>query len=75
MSSQKVLTKDDTNAVLSPFIVKTLLSILAEASGPDTITHRELVSVTPSLATFEDIRKHYGKVYGSLLVYFRFKIF
>lgn len=66
---QKVLMDNEQkNSVLSPFLVKLLLSILAEAAGQDTITHRELLSVLPSIRTTDEIREHYGKAFGSLLV-------
>lgn len=59
---------NDQNAVLSPFLVKLLLSILAETAGEETSTHRELLSVLPSIRTTAEIREHYGKAFGSLLV-------
>lgn len=66
---QKVL--DDSvqqNTVVSPFLVKLLLSILAEAAGQGTSTHRELLSILPSIRTEEETRDLYGRTFGSLLV-------
>lgn len=59
---------DDQNTVVSPFLVKLLLSILAEAAGQDTSTHKELLSVLPSIRTVEETRELYGRTFGSLLV-------
>lgn len=70
MNFQKVLdANDQENTVVSPFLVKLLLSILAEAAGQDTSTHRELLTVLPSIRTEEEIRELYGRTFGSLLVY------
>lgn len=59
---------EDQNTVVSPFLVKLLLSILAEAAGQDTSTHKELLSVLPSIRTVEETRELYGRTFGSLLV-------
>lgn len=56
------------NTIVSPFLVKLLLSILAEAAGQDTSTHRELLTILPSIRTEEEIRELYGRTFGSLLV-------
>lgn len=66
--TKKVLdANDDQNTVVSPFLVKLLLSILAEAAGQDTSTHKELLSVLPSIRTQEETRELYGRTFGSLL--------
>lgn len=59
---------EQENTVVSPFLVKLLLSILAEAAGQDTSTHRELLTILPSIRTEEEIRELYGRTFGSLLV-------
>ncbi|XP_055302785.1 serine protease inhibitor 27A-like [Sitodiplosis mosellana] len=66
--TKKVLdTNEQENTVVSPFLVKLLLSILAEAAGQDTSTHRELLTILPSIRTEEEIRELYGRTFGSLL--------
>lgn len=65
---QKVLNANEhQNTVVSSFLVKLLLSILAEAAGLDTITRRELLTVLPSIRTEEETRELYGRTFGSLL--------
>lgn len=65
---QKVLNDNEhQNTVVSSFLVKLLLSILAEAAGLDTITRRELLTVLPSIRTEEETRELYGRTFGSLL--------
>lgn len=54
--------------MISSFLVKVLLSILTEAAGVGTTTHRELLTILPSLENEADIRELYGKSFGSLLV-------
>lgn len=54
--------------MLSPFLVKLLLSILVEAAGQGTSTHRELLSILPSISTEAEMRDLYAKTFGSLLV-------
>lgn len=44
------------------------LSILAEAAGPGTSTHRQLLTVLPSIRTQNETRMLYGAAFGSLLV-------
>jgi len=65
--TKKVLITSNENTVISTFLVKLLLSILAEAAGTGTSTHRELLSVLPSVQTFTEARDLYGKAFGSLL--------
>lgn len=65
-----MLANEQENTMVSTFLVKLMLSILAEAAGQDTITHRELLTVLPSIRTEEEIRELYGKAFGSLLVSF-----
>lgn len=66
--TKNVLNTRKENTILSPFLVKLLLSILAEAAGTNTSTHRELQSVLPSVQTTNETRELYGKAFGSLLV-------
>lgn len=47
-----------------------LLSVLVEASGPETSTHRELASAISSFAIIHDIHDRYSKAYGSISVLF-----
>lgn len=62
------MLSDPSNMILSPFSVKLLLSLLSEAAGPDTSTHKELAAVLPSIQTIIQARELYGKIFGSLLV-------
>lgn len=62
--------KQNENVVVSPFLVKLLLSMLSEAAGQDTMTHRELLTVLPSIRTANATRELYGRAFGSLLVSF-----
>lgn len=70
MRNKNVLRSNDDNSVISPILVKVLLSILVEASGEGTATHRELLSILPSIRTEAEIRELYAKTFGSLLVGF-----
>lgn len=54
--------------MFSSFSVKLLLSLLAEAAGPDTSTHKELSSILPSIESIHQARELYGKIFGSLQV-------
>ncbi|XP_031618765.1 serine protease inhibitor 27A-like [Contarinia nasturtii] len=66
--TKKVLfAGEQKNTVVSPFLVKLLLSMLAEAAGQDTITHRELLTVLPSIRTENQTRELYARAFGSLL--------
>lgn len=49
-------------------MVKLLLSILVEAAGQATSTHRELLSILPSISTEAEMRELYARTFGSLLV-------
>lgn len=66
--TKKVLDDSNQNTVVSPFLVKLLLSILVEAAGQGTSTHRELLSILPSISTEEEMHELYARVFGSLLV-------
>lgn len=68
---QSVLLNNQKNTIISPFLVKLLMSILAEGAGTETSTARELGSVWPSVQSNIQTREHYGKIFGSLLVGFR----
>lgn len=65
---QKVLNNDKQNTVVSPFLVKLLLAILAEMAGPGSAAHREIVSVLPSIDTETDLLELYASPFVSLLV-------
>lgn len=65
---QSVLNKHSENTILSPFLVKLLLSILGEAAGEGTSTNRELQSILPSIQSTAETRELYGKAFGSMLV-------
>lgn len=65
--TKALMLSDPSNMILSPFSVKLLLSLLSEAAGPDTSTHKELAAVLPSIQTIIQARELYGKIFGSLL--------
>lgn len=69
---QKVLNDNDQNTVVSPFLVKLLLSILAEAAGVGSSTHREMLSVLPNINKAEEIQDLYAKPFVALLVSLKF---
>lgn len=58
------MLSDPYNMILSPFSVKLLLSLLSEATGTDTSTHKELAAVLPSSQTINQARELYGKIFG-----------
>lgn len=58
--------KDITDYITTAFLLQ--LSILAEAAGPGTSTHRQLLTVLPSIRTQNETRMLYGTAFGSLLV-------
>lgn len=68
---QNVLSTHVENTILSPFLVKLLLSMLGEAAGERTTTRRELQSVLPSIQSSLEARELYGKAFGSMLVSLR----
>lgn len=65
--TKKVLDGSNQNTVVSPFLVKLLLSILVEAAGQGTSTHRELFSILPSVSSEEEMRELYARTFRSLL--------
>jgi len=65
--TKALMLSDPSNMILSPFSVKLLLSLLSEAAGVDTSTHKELAAVLPSIRTIIQARELYGKIFGSLL--------
>lgn len=69
---QNVLAKNQSNTIISPFLVKLLLSVLAEAAGPNTSTERELQSIWPSIQSNIKTREHYGNIFKSLKVWNQF---
>lgn len=67
--SQTVLSgKPTSNVILSPFSVKLLMSLLAEAAGSNTVTERELASVLPGVNSLFQARELYKGVLRSLQV-------
>jgi len=64
--TKAALVKNNTNMLISPFLAKLLMSLLAEAAGPSTSTERELASVWPTVQSPIFIREHYGRVFQSL---------
>lgn len=65
--TKALMLSDPSNMILSPFSVKLLLSLLSEAAGQDTSTHRELAAVLPSIQTIIQAREYYGSIFKSLL--------
>jgi len=55
--TKALMLSDPSNMILSPFSVKLLLSLLSEAAGPDTSTHKELAAVLPSIQTIIQARE------------------
>lgn len=60
------MNKNDSNAIISPFLAKALMSLLGEAAGEDTVTQRELATVWPEAKTTTLIREHYLAAFESL---------
>lgn len=56
------------NVIVSPFAVKLLMSLLAEAAGKDTVTERELSGVLPGVNSVFQARELYSRVLRSLQV-------
>lgn len=69
---QKVLNDNKQNTVISPFLIKLLLAILAEMAGQGSGTHREVLSILPGIQTENDLRELYAKPFVSLLVSIKF---
>lgn len=67
-SLQKVLSDYKQNTVISPFLIKLLLAILAEMAGSGSGSHRELLSNLPGIESENDLRELYAKPFVSLLV-------
>jgi len=65
--TKALMLSEPSNMMLSPFSVKLLLSLLSEAAGLDTSTHKELAAVLPSIQTTIQARELYGKIFGSLM--------
>lgn len=67
--AQVVLSGQPTsNVILSPFAVKMLMSVLAEAAGKGTVTERELANVLPDVNSNPLAREFYTRVLRSLQV-------
>lgn len=61
------MTTNDPNIIFSPFSVKLLMSLLAEAAGARTSTLRQLSSALPGVGLLAT-REHYSALFKSLLV-------
>uniref|UniRef100_A0A1A9WXG7 Serpin domain-containing protein n=1 Tax=Glossina brevipalpis TaxID=37001 RepID=A0A1A9WXG7_9MUSC len=61
-----VLKEEETNVIISPFSVKLLLALLAEATGNNTQTQRELLSTLEDIKSTDNLRGFYKKLLSSL---------
>ncbi|XP_059622138.1 serine protease inhibitor 2-like [Phlebotomus argentipes] len=64
--SKIVFEENKGNAILSPFSVKLLMSLLSEASAPGTLTQHQLRIATPTIATHYDLREFYKTIFNGL---------
>ncbi|XP_063709418.1 uncharacterized protein LOC134837951 [Culicoides brevitarsis] len=63
--SKSLMEKSNGNVVISPFSVKILLMLLAEASGIDTPTFNQLSVILPNIRVPYDGRELFKNVIGS----------
>ena len=61
-----VLEEEQSNVIISPFSVKLLLALLAEAAGNNTQTQRELIKTLEVIKSPDNLRGFYKKVLTSL---------
>ncbi|XP_037828853.1 serine protease inhibitor 27A [Lucilia sericata] len=61
-----VLEEENTNVIISPFSVKLLLALLAEAAGNNTQTQRELIKTLEVIKSPDNLRGFYKKMLTSL---------
>lgn len=61
-----VLEEENTNVIISPFSVKLLLAVLAEAAGNNTQTQRELMKTLEVIKSADNLRGFYKKMLTSL---------
>lgn len=66
--SQKVLSDNKENTVVSPFLVKLLLAILAEMTGRGSGAHSEILSILPGIKSENELHELYASPFVSLLV-------
>lgn len=65
--TQRVFLKDPKNLVISPFSIKLLLNLLAEAAGTDTQTQKELAIISSNnIRSPYANRNQFGKIFESL---------
>lgn len=65
---QTVLIENNQNAVISPFSVKLILAIFAEAAGHGSSTNQEILTILSGIKTENDLRELYARPFVSLLV-------
>lgn len=58
--------RNESNTIISPFLAKLLMSLLAEAAGSNTSTERELATVWPMINSLIPVREHYIRLFESL---------
>ncbi|XP_013115476.1 serine protease inhibitor 27A [Stomoxys calcitrans] len=63
---RNVIKDEKTNVVISPFSVKLLLALLAEAAGNNTQTQNELVKTLEVIKSPDNLRGFYKKMLTSL---------
>ncbi|NP_001295962.1 serpin B3 precursor [Musca domestica] len=61
-----VLKEEKSNVIISPFSVKLLLALLAEAAGNNTQTQKELVKTLDVIKSPDNLRGFYKKILTSL---------
>ncbi|XP_061388595.1 serine protease inhibitor 27A [Musca vetustissima] len=61
-----VLEEEKSNVIISPFSVKLLLALLAEAAGNNTQTQNELVKTLDVIKSPDNLRGFYKKILTSL---------
>lgn len=63
--TKEIMSSNQGNVVISPFSVKILLMLLAEASGVDTPTYHQLSVILPNIRVPYDGRELFERVIGS----------
>uniref|UniRef100_A0A1B0BVM2 Serpin domain-containing protein n=1 Tax=Glossina palpalis gambiensis TaxID=67801 RepID=A0A1B0BVM2_9MUSC len=59
-------SKNVTNVIISPFSIKLLLAVLAEATSNNTQTQRELLNTLEDIKSTDNLRGFYRKLLASL---------
>lgn len=67
-SFQKILNDSKENTVISPFLIKLLLAVLAEMAGSGSSGHREILSILPDIKSENELHELYASPFVSLLV-------